>query len=120
MFKAIEIDVFWPLLMFYFVVLVSYTVHKIAKKMQKYNYSISDFTKKNNIGFAPSFNLAQWSNLLNFVNIHILTRINYHIYRQTNLMFLNTHLAYSRIFYIMPDYLTEQNKNYMLYFIRFN
>lgn len=59
MFKAIEIDVFWPLLMFYFVVLVSYTVHKIAKKMQKYNYSISDFTKKNNIGFAPSFNLAQ-------------------------------------------------------------
>lgn len=48
MFKSIEIDVFWPLLMFYFVVLVSYTVHKIVRKMQKYKYSLSDFSKKSN------------------------------------------------------------------------
>lgn len=46
MFKAIEIDVFWPLLMFYFVVLVSYTVQKIIRKMHKYRYSLSDFNKK--------------------------------------------------------------------------
>ena len=45
-FKQMEIDVFWPLLMVYFVVLVCYTIQKIIKKMEKYRYSISDFIKK--------------------------------------------------------------------------
>lgn len=59
MFKAIEIDVFWPLLMFYFVVLVSYTVQKIIRKMHKYRYSLSDFNKKAGGIFASSFNIAK-------------------------------------------------------------
>ena len=46
LFKAMEIDVFWPLLMVYFVGLLIYTVQKIVKKMKKYRYSLSDFTKK--------------------------------------------------------------------------
>ena len=45
-FKKIEIDVFWPLLMVYFVVLVCYTIQKIIKKMEKYRYSIASFPKK--------------------------------------------------------------------------
>ena len=46
MFKAIEIDVFWPLLLVYFIGVVVYTLQKIIKKMKKYQYSISDFGKK--------------------------------------------------------------------------
>lgn len=46
LFKAIEIEVFWPLLMLYFVILVGYTLNKIVKKMNKYRYTLSDFHKK--------------------------------------------------------------------------
>jgi hypothetical protein len=46
MFKSIEIDVFWPLLMVNFIVLVSYSIYKTGRKMHKYKYSLSDFNKK--------------------------------------------------------------------------
>jgi len=45
-FKAFEIDVFWPVLLLYSVVLFCYTIHKIVTKMEKYRYKFNDFTKK--------------------------------------------------------------------------
>lgn len=45
-FKMLEIDVFWPLLLFYFVVLAFYTILKILKTMRKYQYDLSDFKKQ--------------------------------------------------------------------------
>jgi hypothetical protein len=40
-----EIDVFWPLLLLYFVVLVCYAVQKILKTMKKHQYGLTDFQK---------------------------------------------------------------------------
>ncbi len=45
-FKMLEIDVFWPLLLFYFVALALYTILKILKTMRKYQYGLSDFQKQ--------------------------------------------------------------------------
>ena len=45
LFKAFQIDVFFPLLMIYFVILICYTIHKIVTKMKKYGYSSIDFKK---------------------------------------------------------------------------
>lgn len=45
-FKELQIDVFWPILMAYFICLVFHTFYKIVRKMQKYKYSIADFGKK--------------------------------------------------------------------------
>ena len=45
-FKMIEIDVFGPLLVVYFIMLVCYTIHKIITKMEKYRYKFDDFAKK--------------------------------------------------------------------------
>ena len=41
----LQIDVFWPLLLIYFLVLVVYTLQKILKTMQKHRYSAADFQK---------------------------------------------------------------------------
>jgi hypothetical protein len=45
-FKMIQIDVFWPLLLVYFVVLACYTIQKVLKTMEKYKYGLSDFQKQ--------------------------------------------------------------------------
>ena len=45
-FKMLEIDVFWPLLLFYFVALALYTVLKIVRTMRKYQYGLADFHKQ--------------------------------------------------------------------------
>ena len=42
-FKMFEIDVFWPLLLIYFVGLAVYTLLKIGKTMNKYGYGFNDF-----------------------------------------------------------------------------
>ena len=44
-FKMLQIDVFWPLLLVYFLVLVVYTLQKILKTMEKHRYSAADFQK---------------------------------------------------------------------------
>lgn len=41
----IEIDVFWPLLLVYFVILACYTIQKILKTMERYRYGLDDFKK---------------------------------------------------------------------------
>ena len=38
-----EIDVFWPLLLIYFLGLAAYTLLKIGKTMNKYGYGFRDF-----------------------------------------------------------------------------
>ena len=45
-FKMLEIDVFWPLLLIYFVGLAAYTIMKIVRSMRKYNYGLNDFHKQ--------------------------------------------------------------------------
>ena len=45
-FKMLEIDVFWPLLLVYFLVLVIYTIQKILKTMEKHRYGAEDFQKQ--------------------------------------------------------------------------
>jgi hypothetical protein len=45
-FKMLEVEVFWPLLLVYFVVLACYTVQKILKTMKKYKYGAADFHKQ--------------------------------------------------------------------------
>ena len=45
-FKMLDIDVFWPLLLVYFLVLVIYTIQKILKTMEKHRYSAEDFQKQ--------------------------------------------------------------------------
>lgn len=44
-FKMIQIDVFWPLLLFYLVLLACYTIQKIFKTMDKHRYGLADFQK---------------------------------------------------------------------------
>jgi hypothetical protein len=39
-------DVFWPLLLVYFVVLACYTLQKILKTMEKHKYGLADFHKQ--------------------------------------------------------------------------
>ena len=45
-FKLLQIDVFWPLLVIYFVILLGYTIVKILRQMRKHSYSWTDFYKK--------------------------------------------------------------------------
>ena len=45
-FKMIEIDVFWPLLLVYFIVLACYTIQKILRTMETYKYGLADFQKQ--------------------------------------------------------------------------
>ncbi len=44
-FKSLQIEVFWPMLMLYFLVLVCYTIHKIITKMDKYKFGPQHFAK---------------------------------------------------------------------------
>lgn len=45
-FKLLEIDVFWPMLVVYFLLLACYTVKKVIRQMVKHNYGLDDFVKK--------------------------------------------------------------------------
>ena len=45
-FKVLDLPVFWPILLFYFVLVVCTISYKQYKHMQKYNYSFADFFKK--------------------------------------------------------------------------
>jgi hypothetical protein len=45
-FKMFEIDVFWPLLLVYFVLLVCYTIQKILRTMDRHRYGLNDFQKQ--------------------------------------------------------------------------
>lgn len=44
-FKMAQVDLFWPLLLVYFVVLACYTIQKILKTMEKHQYGLADFQK---------------------------------------------------------------------------
>lgn len=44
-FKLLEIDVFWPMLVVYFLLLAAYTIRKVFKQMVKHNYGFDDFVK---------------------------------------------------------------------------
>jgi len=44
-FKLLEIDVFWPMLVLYFIVLAGYTIRKVFKQMVRHNYGFEDFAK---------------------------------------------------------------------------
>jgi hypothetical protein len=52
-FKMLKIDVFWPLLLLYFLGLAFYTLFKILKTMDKYRYNLSDFKKGTIQTFHP-------------------------------------------------------------------
>ena len=45
-FKLLEIDVFWPMLVVYFLILACFTLRKVIMQMIKHNYSLDDFVKK--------------------------------------------------------------------------
>jgi hypothetical protein len=44
-FKMVQIDVFWPLMLLYLVLLACYTIQKIFKTMEKHRYGLADFQK---------------------------------------------------------------------------
>jgi hypothetical protein len=44
--KMLEIEVFWPMLLIYFIILAAFTLKRILKTMQRHNYSLSDFHKQ--------------------------------------------------------------------------
>lgn len=45
-FKMLEIEVFWPMLLIYFLILAAFTIKRILKTMQRHKYSLNDFRKQ--------------------------------------------------------------------------
>jgi hypothetical protein len=41
----VQIDVFWPLMLLYLVLLACYTIQKIFRTMEKHRYGLADFRK---------------------------------------------------------------------------
>lgn len=46
--RLFDLPVFWPFLVFYFILLVVLTLKRLFKHMKKYGYTFKDFTKKMN------------------------------------------------------------------------
>jgi hypothetical protein len=44
--KMLEIEVFWPMLLLYFLVLAAFTLQRILKTMQRHRYGLRDFHKQ--------------------------------------------------------------------------
>ena len=49
-FECFDLPVFWPILLFYFLLVVITIAYKQYKHMQKYDYSFADFFKKKDEG----------------------------------------------------------------------